>query len=35
MLHMLRIHHDARYANFFVHPAPVGERGLRVGVNVQ
>lgn len=35
MLHMLRIHHDARYADFFVRPAPAGDRGLRVGVNVQ
>jgi hypothetical protein len=35
MLHMIRIHRDARYANFFVRPAPVGDRGLRVGVNVQ
>jgi hypothetical protein len=35
MLHMLRIHRDARYAHFFVRPAPVGDRGLRVGVNVQ
>lgn len=35
MLHMLRIHHDAHFANFFVRPAPVGDRGLRVGVNVQ
>ena len=35
MLHVLRIHRDARYANFFVRPAPVGDRGLRVGVNVQ
>jgi hypothetical protein len=35
MLHALRIHRDARYAHFFVRPRPVGERGLRVGVNVQ
>jgi len=35
LLHMLRIHRDSHYANFFVRPSPVGERGLRVGVNVQ
>ena len=35
MLHVLRIHRDARYANFFVRPSPAGERGLRVGVNIQ
>jgi hypothetical protein len=35
LLHMLRIHRDTRYANFFVRPSPVGDRGLRVGVNVQ
>jgi hypothetical protein len=35
LLHVLRIHRDTRYANFFVRPSPVGERGLRVGVNVQ
>jgi hypothetical protein len=35
LMHALRIHRDARYANFFVRPMPAGEHGLRVGVNVQ
>ena len=35
VLHMLRIHRDSRYANFFVRPAPRGDRGLRVGLNIQ
>ncbi|MEO8561494.1 MAG: hypothetical protein ABI601_05430 [bacterium] len=35
MLHVLRIHRDARYAHFFMRPSPVGQHGLRVGVNVQ
>lgn len=35
LMHSLRIHHDKRYANFFVRPAPAGESGLRVGVNVE
>ena len=35
LMHLLRIHHDARYANFFVRPASPGEHGLRVGVDVQ
>ena len=34
LMHTLRIHHDSRYANFFVRPMPIGERGLRVGVQV-
>ena len=35
LMHGLRIHHDKRYANFFVRPAPAGVPGLRVGVNVE
>ena len=35
LMHLLRIRHDGRYANFFVHPSPRGEEGLRVGVRVQ
>jgi hypothetical protein len=35
LMHGLRIHHDRRYANFFVRPAPAGAPGLRVGVNVE
>jgi hypothetical protein len=35
LMHAVRIHHDGRYANFFVRPAPAGERGLRVGVHVE
>ena len=35
LMHTLRIHHDAHYANFFVRPARAGDRGLRVGVNVE
>jgi hypothetical protein len=35
LMHALRIHHDGRYANFFVRPAPAGEPGLRVGVHVE
>ena len=34
LLHVLRINHDGQYANFFVRPMPLGERGLRVGVRV-
>jgi hypothetical protein len=34
LMHTLRIHHDSRYANFFVRPMPIGERGLRVGLQV-
>ena len=35
VMHAVRIHYDGRYANFFVRPAPAGEPGLRVGVNVR
>jgi hypothetical protein len=35
LMHAVRIHRDSRYANFFVRPMPVGERGLRVGVTVR
>jgi hypothetical protein len=35
LMHTLRIHRDARYANFFVRPMPVGERGLRLGVSLR
>ena len=35
LMHTVRIHRDARYANFFVRPMPVGERGLRLGVSVR
>jgi hypothetical protein len=35
LMHGLRIHHDRRYANFFVRPAPAGAPGLRVGMNVE
>lgn len=35
VLHAVRIHHDDRYAHFFVRPAPQGEAGLRVGVRMQ
>ena len=35
LMHGLRMHHDRRYANFFVRPAPAGTPGLRVGVNVE
>ena len=35
LMHGLRIHHDKRYANFFVRPSPAGTPGLRVGVNVE
>jgi hypothetical protein len=35
LMHGLRMHHDRRYANFFVRPAPAGAPGLRVGVNVE
>ena len=34
LLHVFRIRHDGQYANFFVRPMPVGERGLRVGVHI-
>ena len=33
LLHTVRVSHDSRYADFFVHPAPAGERGLRVGLH--
>jgi hypothetical protein len=35
LMHAVRIHHDGRYANFFVRPAPAGEHGLRVGMHVE
>jgi len=35
LMHTVRIHRDARYANFFVRPMPVGERGLRLGVSLR
>ncbi|MFL5617743.1 MAG: hypothetical protein ACJ79A_05035 [Gemmatimonadaceae bacterium] len=35
VMHAVRIHYDARYANFFVRPAPAGEPGLRVGMNLE
>jgi hypothetical protein len=35
VLHAIRIHHDHRYANCFVRPAPVADGGLRLGVDVR
>ena len=35
LLHAVRVHRDARYADFFVRPAPAGDRGLRVGVKLE
>jgi hypothetical protein len=35
LIHVVRIHLDGHYANFFVRPMPVGERGMRVGVHLQ
>jgi hypothetical protein len=35
LMHIVRIHYDGRYANFFLRPAPAGEPGLRVGVRVE
>jgi hypothetical protein len=35
LMHIVRIHSDHRYANFFVRPAPAGEPGLRIGVHVE
>jgi hypothetical protein len=35
LLHAARIHHDGRYANFFLRPAPAGQEGLRLGVRVE
>jgi hypothetical protein len=35
LMHVVRIHYDGRYANFFVRPVPAGERGMRVGVRVE
>lgn len=35
MLHALRIHHNGRYAHFFVRPGPVAQGGVRVGVQTQ
>lgn len=35
LMHTLRIHRNARYADFFVRPSRAGERGLRVGVDLQ
>ncbi|MEO5814429.1 MAG: hypothetical protein ABIT20_04010 [Gemmatimonadaceae bacterium] len=34
-LHTFRISRDSHYADFFVRPSIAGDRGLRVGVNVQ
>jgi len=34
-MHAVRIHYDGHYANFFVRPAPFGERGLRIGAHVR
>ena len=34
LMHTLRIHHDSRYANFFVRPMRMGEPGLRVGLEL-
>jgi hypothetical protein len=35
VMHAVRIHYDGHYANFFVRPAPLGERGLRIGAHVR
>ena len=35
VLHALRVHHDGRYADFFVRPAPAREEGLRIGVDLR
>jgi hypothetical protein len=35
VLHALRVHHDGRYADFFVRPAPAREEGLRLGVDIR
>jgi hypothetical protein len=35
LMHIVRIHYDGRYANFFLRPAPAGEPGLHVGVHVE
>jgi len=35
VMQAVRIHHDGRYANFFLHPAPAGQTGLRVGMRVE
>ena len=34
-LHALRIHHDERYADFFVRPDASAGKGLRVGVDIR
>jgi len=34
-LHALRIHHDERYADFFVRPDTKAGKGLRVGVDIR
>ena len=33
-MHTFRISRDERYANFFVRPNGIGERGMRVGVRL-
>jgi hypothetical protein len=35
VMHAVRIHYDGHNANFFVRPAPLGERGLRIGAHVR
>ena len=35
VMHAVRVHYDEHYANFFVRPAPLGERGLRIGAHVR
>jgi hypothetical protein len=35
VLHALRIHHDERYADFFVRPDVHAEKGLRLGVDLR
>ena len=34
VLHTLRVSRDGHFANFFVRPGVVGERGMRVGVSI-
>jgi hypothetical protein len=34
-LHTLRVSRDGHYANIFVRPGAVGERGMRVGVRIE
>jgi hypothetical protein len=35
VLHALRIHHDERYADFFVRPDVDAGKGLRLGVDLR